>query len=96
MPQIHVVSVVGSRTGVLELVRQFPDVAVTVGALDRDVSEAGFLLPGLGDSGDRLFGTRRPVPTTTTAAGGEGEAAEDDETTDGEPSAKRARAPSEG
>jgi hypothetical protein len=34
-----------------------PDLCVTVGVVDRMVSDDGVMLPGLGDSGDRLFGT---------------------------------------
>jgi uracil phosphoribosyltransferase len=35
-----------------------PDVAVFVAALDRELNEHGYILPGLGDAGDRLFGTQ--------------------------------------
>ena len=35
-----------------------PDVAVYSAALDRELNEQGYILPGLGDAGDRLFGTR--------------------------------------
>ena len=35
-----------------------PDVHVYAAALDRQLNESGYILPGLGDAGDRLFGTR--------------------------------------
>ena len=35
-----------------------PDVLVYCAALDRGLNEQGYILPGLGDAGDRLFGTR--------------------------------------
>ena len=34
-----------------------PDVPITVAALDRELDERGYIRPGLGDAGDRLFGT---------------------------------------
>jgi uracil phosphoribosyltransferase len=40
------------------LLDRCPDVAVYVAALDRGLNEQGYILPGLGDAGDRLFGTR--------------------------------------
>lgn len=35
-----------------------PDVQIYTAALDRQLNENGYILPGLGDAGDRLFGTR--------------------------------------
>jgi uracil phosphoribosyltransferase len=35
-----------------------PEVVVYTAALDRQLDERGYILPGLGDAGDRLFGTR--------------------------------------
>lgn len=40
-----------------ELLRYHPDVHVTVGHIDDKLNEDGDVLPGLGDAGDRLFGT---------------------------------------
>ena len=36
-----------------------PDVPLYAAALDRQLNEQGYILPGLGDAGDRLFGTGR-------------------------------------
>jgi len=35
-----------------------PDVHIFTAALDRQLNDQGYILPGLGDAGDRLFGTR--------------------------------------
>ena len=59
--KIHVVSVIGSKSGIDQLIKLYPDISITVGVVDYEVSEAGFVLPGLGDSGDRLFGTHVPL-----------------------------------
>jgi uracil phosphoribosyltransferase len=59
--KIHVVSVIGSKAGIEQLIKMYPDISITVGVVDYQVSEAGFVLPGLGDSGDRLFGTHVPL-----------------------------------
>jgi uracil phosphoribosyltransferase len=36
----------------------FPEVAIVAAALDRCLDDHGYILPGLGDAGDRLFGTK--------------------------------------
>ncbi len=40
-----------------QLVQHYPDVDIHVAALDRELNERGYILPGLGDAGDRQFGT---------------------------------------
>jgi uracil phosphoribosyltransferase len=55
--EIHVVCVVASRKGLEELLRHHPEVRVTVGTVDDELNEEGDVMPGLGDAGDRLFGT---------------------------------------
>ena len=57
VPKIHVVSVVASETGIKAISKTFPDVEITVATVDKELTEDGILLPGLGDAGDRLFGT---------------------------------------
>ena len=44
----------GSR----EIMRDHPDVQIVVAAIDRGLNERGFIVPGLGDAGDRLYGTK--------------------------------------
>ncbi|KAL7526380.1 hypothetical protein ACHAWF_001746 [Thalassiosira exigua] len=57
VPEIHVLSVVASKKGLSELMKYHPDVRVTVGRVDEELDADGDLVPGLGDAGDRLFGT---------------------------------------
>ena len=40
------------------MLEQHPEVSVFAAALDRQLNSQGYILPGLGDAGDRLFGTR--------------------------------------
>ncbi len=55
--KIHVVSVLASRAGLQELVDTHPDIHITIGTIDDELRDDGTIVPGLGDSGDRLFGT---------------------------------------
>ena len=48
---------VAAPEGVARLRASHPDVGIWAGALDRELNELGYILPGLGDAGDRLFGT---------------------------------------
>jgi uracil phosphoribosyltransferase len=54
---IRFVSLVAAPEGVAALREAHPDVRVFTAALDRELSSEGYILPGLGDAGDRLFGT---------------------------------------
>ena len=47
----------GASTAML-LKRDHPEVSIVVASVDRGLNEHGFILPGLGDAGDRLYGTR--------------------------------------
>jgi uracil phosphoribosyltransferase len=55
---IKFVCLVAAPEGVAEVSRHYPDVSILAAALDRCLNEHGYILPGLGDAGDRLFGTR--------------------------------------
>jgi uracil phosphoribosyltransferase len=55
---IKFVCLVAAPEGVDHLYRVHPDVPVVAAALDRCLNDHGYILPGLGDAGDRLFGTR--------------------------------------
>jgi len=44
--------------GINTLYREHPDVPVYTAAIDRELSDHGYILPGLGDAGDRIFGTQ--------------------------------------
>lgn len=54
---IRLVCVVAAPEGVDEVNRQHPDVAIVGAALDRELNAQKYILPGLGDFGDRLYGT---------------------------------------
>jgi uracil phosphoribosyltransferase len=55
--RLHLVSLVAAPEGVATVQAAHPDVPITVAALDRQLDERGYIHPGLGDAGDRLFGT---------------------------------------
>ena len=52
------VCLLAAPEGLETLARNHPDVPVTTGAIDSHLDEHGYIVPGLGDAGDRLFGTR--------------------------------------
>ena len=54
---IKVLSIVGAEVGVKKVLDTHPDVNIHLGVLDDCLNEKGYILPGLGDAGDRLFGT---------------------------------------
>lgn len=54
---IKVLSIVGVQEGVSKVLEAHPDVHVYLGVMDENLNEKGYILPGLGDAGDRLFGT---------------------------------------
>lgn len=54
---IKVLSIVGAEVGVKKVLDTHPDVKIYLGVLDDRLNEKGYILPGLGDAGDRLFGT---------------------------------------
>ena len=56
--RIRFVCLLAAPEGVQRLVNEHPDVPVIAAALDRELDEHGYILPGLGDAGDRMFGTR--------------------------------------
>lgn len=55
---VRFMCLVAAPEGVKLMREEHPDVTVYAAALDRELNEQGFILPGLGDAGDRLFGTR--------------------------------------
>jgi uracil phosphoribosyltransferase len=54
---IKLVSIVGAPEGVKRIESDHPDVQIYLAALDRGLNSKGYIIPGLGDAGDRLFGT---------------------------------------
>ncbi|HLN55452.1 MAG TPA: uracil phosphoribosyltransferase [Bacteroidales bacterium] len=55
---IKLVCVVGAPEGVARIEKDHPDVQIYLAALDERLNESGYIVPGLGDAGDRLFGTK--------------------------------------
>lgn len=55
--KIVVIAAIGSRLGVNRLLELHPTVDVFIGAIDENISETGMIIPGIGDAGDRQFGT---------------------------------------
>ena len=55
--QIRLMCIVAAPEGVQKMLDDHPDVKVYTAVLDRELNGHGYILPGLGDAGDRLFGT---------------------------------------
>ena len=55
---IMLMSIIAAPVGIETVAEAHPDVKVFVSTLDRQLNENGYILPGLGDAGDRLFGTK--------------------------------------
>jgi uracil phosphoribosyltransferase len=55
---VTLVCIVAAPPGVEVVHRQHPDVHIVCAAVDRGLNERGFIVPGLGDAGDRLYGTK--------------------------------------
>jgi uracil phosphoribosyltransferase len=55
---IKLVCIVGAPEGVQRVEKDHPDVDIILAALDVGLNDRGYIVPGLGDAGDRLFGTR--------------------------------------
>ena len=55
---IKFMAIIGAPEGVSRVAEAHPDVNIYVSTLDRQLNEHGYILPGLGDAGDRLFGTK--------------------------------------
>ena len=55
---IHFMCIIAAPEGVKRLTEAHPDVDVYIGALDDHLNEHKYIVPGLGDAGDRIFGTK--------------------------------------
>ena len=55
---IRLVSLIASPEGVERVQKDHPDVDIFVAGMDSHLNEHGYIVPGLGDAGDRLFGTK--------------------------------------
>lgn len=57
IPRLSYVGIIAAPYGVLKLTETHPDVDIYVAALDEGLNDVGYIYPGLGDAGDRQFGT---------------------------------------
>ncbi len=55
---IKVMCIIAAPEGIRKIVEEHPDVDIYVAAVDEKLNEKGYIVPGLGDAGDRLFGTK--------------------------------------
>lgn len=55
---IHFMCIIAAPEGVKAMHEAHPDVDVYIGALDEKLNDHGYIVPGLGDAGDRIFGTK--------------------------------------
>lgn len=54
---IKIISILGSKAGVEHVTAEFPDVEIFIGAIDDELTPKGYISPGLGDAGDRMYST---------------------------------------
>jgi uracil phosphoribosyltransferase len=55
---IKLVCIIGAPEGVNRIMKDHPDVQIYLAGMDEKLNELGYIVPGLGDAGDRLFGTK--------------------------------------
>jgi uracil phosphoribosyltransferase len=55
---IAVIAIIAAPEGIERVLDEHPDVRIVVASIDRGLNEQGFIVPGLGDAGDRLYATR--------------------------------------
>jgi len=56
--RIKLMNIIAAPAGIKAVQTAHPDVQIYCAAVDRQLNEFGYILPGLGDAGDRLFGTK--------------------------------------
>ena len=56
--KIHFMCIIAAPEGVEKMKEAHPDVDMYIGALDEKLNDHGYIVPGLGDAGDRIFGTK--------------------------------------
>ena len=55
---IRFVCIIAAPEGVERMKKEHPDVDLYIGSLDEKLNDHGYIVPGLGDAGDRIFGTK--------------------------------------
>ena len=57
VPRIYMLSIIAAPEGIQHLLNQYHDVTILTTAIDRCLNERKYIVPGLGDAGDRMFNT---------------------------------------
>ncbi|MDQ3993588.1 MAG: uracil phosphoribosyltransferase [Actinomycetota bacterium] len=55
---VRLIALIAAPEGIEHIQSEHPNVTIVVAAVDRELNEKGYIMPGLGDAGDRLFGTK--------------------------------------
>ncbi|MEG0934191.1 MAG: uracil phosphoribosyltransferase, partial [Clostridia bacterium] len=55
---IKLMCLIGAPEGIAAVQKAHPDVDIYIAAIDEKLNEHGYIVPGLGDAGDRIFGTK--------------------------------------
>ena len=55
---IRLIALIAAPEGIERIHREHPEVHIVVAGIDRELNERGYIVPGLGDAGDRLYGTK--------------------------------------
>lgn len=55
---VRVVSILSSKKGIEKVTKKFPNVKIYLCAIDDELNKNNYIIPGLGDAGDRIFGTK--------------------------------------
>jgi uracil phosphoribosyltransferase len=55
---VRLIALIAAPEGIARIHRDHPDVAIVVASVDQGLNEVGYIVPGLGDAGDRLYGTK--------------------------------------
>ena len=58
VPHVKLLALIAAREGIDEVFAQFPDTQIYVCAIDPELNDKKYIVPGLGDAGDRIFNTR--------------------------------------
>ena len=66
----RLVSVIAAPAGIAHLRAEHPGVSIVTAAIDQRLNEHGYIVPGLGDAGDRMFGSAGSVPADYRRGGG--------------------------
>jgi uracil phosphoribosyltransferase len=59
VPVVKLLSIIASRDGIEAVTSQFPEAQIYVCAIDAELNDRKYIVPGLGDAGDRIFNTER-------------------------------------